>query len=465
MSETNFTISSIPSVGYIEAIRGQVVDVHCAQLPSLHSALQIHTPDGPCLLEVLQELDEYRVRTIALQTTVGLCRGMPVEGSGAPLSLPAGREILGRTLDFNGQPLDGGPALETTTCIPIVRSSTAVRTLSPQVRLLETGIKVVDLLCPFVQGGKTGLFGGAGVGKTVLMTEFMASVVRHHQGVSVFCGVGERIREGHELIHAVRNAGVLPSTVLVFGPMDASAGVRYRVAFSALSYAEWLRDTLGKDVLLLIDNVFRYIQAGSEVSGLLGRLPAMMGYQPTLLTEVAQLEERICRSEFGSITSVQAVYVPADDMTDPAVSAIFSHLDTRVVLSRKMAAEGIYPAVDPLQSNSKMLSRPLVGDRHYEVALAVRSHLARYRELEDVIAMLGLASLSADDQTLVVRARRLQRYLTQPFGVVKQHTGMTSASVKLEHTLDDCEALLRGEFDSVDETTCYMRGSLKERST
>nr|HQV09496.1 F0F1 ATP synthase subunit beta [Thauera sp.] len=327
------------------------------------------------------------------------------------------------------------------------------------------GIKVIDLLCPFVRGGKTGLFGGAGVGKTVLITEFMNAVIQLHAGVSVFAGIGERIREGHELWHDMREAGVMPRTVMVFGQMDESPGVRFRVGLTGLAYAEYLRDTVGKDVLLLIDNVFRFVQAGSEISGLLGRMPATVGYQPTLLSEVAELEERISSSTAGNITSVQAVYVPADDMTDPAVSAIFSHLDTMVVLSRNQAAKGIYPAVDPLRSSSKMMDRHFLGERHYRVAEAVREHLARYHELEDIIAMLGIESLSESDRRVVARARRLQRYLTQPFHVVAQHTGIPGASVPLAQTLDDCEAFLRGDYDDVAEADCYMRGSMQDPKT
>ncbi|MFZ1908182.1 MAG: F0F1 ATP synthase subunit beta, partial [Burkholderiales bacterium] len=326
--------------------------------------------------------------------------------------------------------------------------------------ILETGIKVIDLLCPFVQGGKTGLFGGAGVGKTVLIMEFMHAIASLHHGVSVFAGVGERIREAHELWREMQAAKVLPNTVLVFGQMDESPGVRFRAGATALTYAEYLRDTLGKEVLVLMDNVFRFVQAGSEISGLLGRMPATVGYQPTLLTEVADLEERIASTRTGTITAVQAVYVPADDMTDPAVSAILAHLDTLVILSREQTGRGIYPAVDPLQSQSHLLDRRVVGDRHYEVARAVREHLARYQELEDIIAMLGLEALSGDDRQVVQRARRLQRYLSQPFHVVAEHTGMQGVSVPLGQTLTDCEAFLRGDHDATPEEKCYMRGAM-----
>ena len=316
-------------------------------------------------------------------------------------------------------------------------------------------------MCPFEKGGKTGLFGGAGVGKTVLIMEFMHAVVHLHHGASVFAGVGERIREGHELWHEMRAAGVMPRTLMVFGQMDESPGVRFRVGLTAITYAEYLRDTLAEEVLLLMDNVFRFVQAGSEISGLLGRMPATVGYQPTLMSEVAELQDRIVSTRNGNITSVQAVYVPADDMTDPAVSTILAHLDTTVILSRAQAAKGIYPAVDPLQSGGRTMDRQLLGARHYDIAGAVREHLARYKELEDIIAMLGLEALSDEDRRVVRRARRLQRYLTQPFHVVAQHTGIDGISVPLERTLADCEAFIRGEYDDVPEEHCYMRGTMQ----
>ncbi|TAJ34621.1 MAG: F0F1 ATP synthase subunit beta, partial [Nitrospirae bacterium] len=328
--------------------------------------------------------------------------------------------------------------------------------------ILETGIKVIDLLCPFIKGGKTGLFGGAGIGKTVLITEFMHAIVALHHGVSVFAGVGERIREGHELWHEMQQAGVMPQTLMVFGQMDESPGVRFRVGLTALTYAEYLRDTLQKEVLFLIDNVFRFVQAGSEISGLLGRMPATVGYQPTLMTEVAELQDRITSATHGAITSVQAVYVPADDMTDPAVSSILSHLDTIVILTRSQASQGIYPAVDPLQSTNKLMDRHFLGDRHYTTAERVREHLARYHELEDIITMLGIEELSQIDRRIVLRARKLQRYLTQPFHVTAELTGIRGVSVPLTTTLQDCEAFLSGQYDDVPEERCYMRGSMRE---
>jgi len=448
-------------IGIIEEVRGPVVDILCDRLPPLHRALVAADGSERYTFEVYGDLDERRVRAIALHRTSGLKRGMPVYDSGAALSVPVDPSCLGRLLDLFGEPLDGGEPLPADAVRPIIAAPAPLAETQSAQGVLETGIKVIDLLCPFVTGGKTGLFGGAGVGKTVLITEFMHSIVQLHQGVSVFAGVGERIREGHELWHDMREAGVMPQTVMVFGQMDESPGVRFRVGLTALTYAEYLRDELGKEVLLLIDNVFRFVQAGSEISGLLGRMPATVGYQPTLITETAELEERIASTKAGNITSVQAVYVPADDMTDPAVSAIFAHLDTMVVLSRSQASKGIYPAVDPLASSSKLMDRRFLGERHYTVAQAVREHLARYKELEDIIAMLGLEALSREDRKIVGRARRLQRYLSQPFYVVSQHTGIEGVSVPLESTLADCEAFLRGEHDDTSEEDCYMRGTMQ----
>ncbi len=360
-----------------------------------------------------------------------------------------------------GEPLDKQPPFSPRRYRNILAAPPPLSDTIPAGEILATGIKVIDLLCPFVKGGKTGLFGGAGVGKTVLMMEFMHAVSSLYQGVSVFAGVGERMREGHELWHEMRDSGVLPRALLIYGQMDESPGVRFHVGFSALTYAEYLRDTLKTEVLFLMDNMFRFVQAGSEISGLLGRMPATVGYQPTLVTEVAALEERILSTRAGSITSVQAVYVPADDMSDPAVSAIMNHLDTSVILSRQQAAKGIYPSVDPLLSGSRMMDRYLLGERHYTVAMAVRSHLARYRELEDIITLLGIEELSAEDRQIVDRARRLQRYLTQPFNVVADHTGIAGVSVPLEAMLADCEGFLQGRYDRMDESACYMRGTME----
>ncbi len=452
-------------IGRIAQVQGPVVDIVCDTLPAIASALYAANDGERYQFEVHQHLDQQHVRAITLHSTAGLRRGMPVFDTGRPLHVPTTPDCLGRLLNVFGEPLDGGPPLVADGERSILASPAPLAETVASGEILPTGIKVIDLLCPFVRGGKTGLFGGAGVGKTVLIMEFMHAVAALHEGVSVFAGVGERIREGHELWHRMREAGVMPQSLMVFGQMDESPGVRFRVGLTALTYAEYLRDTLHREVLFLVDNVFRFVQAGSEISGLLGRMPATVGYQPTLASEVAELEERVLSTKRGAITSVQAVYVPADDMTDPAVDAILEHLDTRVILSRNQAAEGIYPAVDPLASSSTMLDRHVIGDRHYDIAEGVREHLARYRELEDIIAMLGVEELSEQDQKIVRRARKLQRYLSQPFYVVASHSGIEGTSVPLADTLDDCEAFLTGRYEDVPEDRCYMRGSMKEATT
>lgn len=448
------------NMGTVEAVYGPVIDVCCHYLPPIGQSLNV-LDDGQCLvLEVHQHVDIDRVRTIALQPVSGVYRGMPVYDRGGPLHIPVDASCLGRMLNVLGEPLDGGGPLPGRSFRDILHNPPPLFCVQPASRLLPTGIKVIDLLCPFVRGGKTGLFGGAGVGKTVLMMEFMQAVGSILHGVSVFAGVGERMREGHELWHEMRDAGVLDRAVLVYGQMNESPGVRFHVGYSALTYAEYLRDTLKTEVLFLMDNVFRFVQAGSEISGLLGHMPATVGYQPTLLSEIASLEERIVSTDTGSITAVQAVYVPADDMSDPAVATILGHLDSTVILSRQQAAKGIYPAVDPLRSGSRILDHRIVGDRHYRIARAVREHLARYSELEDIIAMLGIEELSAEDRRIVGRARRLQRYLSQPFHVVTEQSGIPGATVPLEQTLTDCEGFLEGRFDAVSEENCYMRGAM-----
>jgi len=449
-------------VGHISGVYGPVVDIVCEALPPLHRALHAATDHLCYVFEVHQHLDHKIVRAITLQRTAGLRRGMPVYDSGGVLSVPVAPDCLGRLLNVFGEPLDGKHPLTAQERRAVLARPAVLHEAVPARGILETGIKVIDLLCPFVRGGKTGLFGGAGVGKTVLIMEFMHAIADLHQGVSVFAGVGERIREGHELWREMDDAGVLAHAVLLFGQMDESPGVRFRVGLTALTYAEYLRDTLGKEVLFLMDNAFRFVQAGSEVSGLLGRMPATVGYQPTLSSEVAELQDRIVSTQRGGITSVQAIYVPADDMTDPAVSALLSHLDTRVILSRGQAAKGIYPAVDPLLSGSKMMDRHFLGDRHYAVAEAVREHLARYQELEDIITLLGIEELSEKDRVSVQRARRLQRYLSQPFHTVAEHTGIAGATVPLQRTLADCEGFLRGDYDEIPEDRCYMRGAITE---
>lgn len=448
-------------MGYLHEVQGPVVVIRCKRMPPMRRALYARLDGGEVMFEVHQHLDEHHVRAITLHSTSGLSRGMPVFDTGSPLHVPVAPEILGRVVNVLGAPLDGLPPISNGMMNNIHGIKHPLYEVRGASDILPVGIKVIDLLCPFVRGGKTGLFGGAGVGKTVLIMEFINAVSAIHKGVSVFAGVGERIREGHELWHELRKAGVMDKTLLVYGEMDESPGVRFRVGHTALTYAEYLRDSMQKEVLLLVDNVFRFVQAGSEISSLLGRMPATVGYQPTLGTEVAELEDRINSTDQGAITSVQAVYVPADDMTDPAVTTILGHLDTTVILSRNQAAQGIYPAVDPLRSGSKLLDRQVVGDNHYAIAEGVREHLARYQELEDIITMLGMEELSQQDQIIVLRARKLQRYLSQPFYVTAALTGVEGASVSLADTLADCEAFLRGKYDDVAEDQCYMRGSMQ----
>ena len=450
-------------IGAITEVHGPVVVIRCDSLPPLRQALRASNDHECYLFEVHQHLDQHHLRAITLHRTAGLRRGLAVFDTGAPLHVPTTPDCLGRLLNIFGEPLDGGDRLSASEFRNIHAPPAALCDAVGTGDILQTGIKVIDLLCPFVRGGKTGLFGGAGVGKTVLVMEFMHAVASLHSGVSVFAGVGERMREGHELWHEMREAGVMEQTLMCFGQMDESPGVRFRIGLAALAYAEYLRDSLHKEVLFVMDNIFRFVQAGSEISSLLGRMPATVGYQPTLITEVAEMQERIMSTPQGAITSVQAVYVPADDMTDPAVDAIFSHLDSSVVLSRAQAGKGIYPAVEPLQSASRLMDRHTLGDRHYAVAEGVRETLARYRELEDIIAMLGMEELSAADRLVVMRARKLQRYLTQPFMVTASHTGIAGVTVSLDDTLDDCEAFLRGEYDGLAEEACYMRGTMKEK--
>lgn len=460
MLDAAFPLGAEYATHHVSAIHGPVVDVLGLPLPQLGNVLAVQLDGGTVMLVVVQHVSENTVRTIALQTTEGMARGMKARDSGAPLSVPVGEQCLGRLLDVLGKPLDAGPLLQDGERRAVISAPPPLTDTVPGSQILATGVKVIDLLCPFVRGGKTGLFGGAGVGKTVLMMEFMHAVSSMYHGASVFAGVGERIREGHELWHEMREAGVMPRTVMVFGQMDETPGVRFYTGFTALSCAEALRDSGRGEVLFLMDNLFRFVQAGTEISGLLGRMPSSVGYQPTLLTEVASLEERILSTAKGAITAVQAVYVPADDMSDPSIAAIQAHLDAIVVLSRTQAARGIYPAVDPLASSSRMMDVRLVGERHHRIAAAVREHLARYKELEDIIAMLGVEELSANDRRIVQRARRLQRYLTQPFYVTADHTGLAGTSVPLEVTLADCERFLDGAYDALPEDACYMLGAM-----
>ncbi|RRJ84128.1 F0F1 ATP synthase subunit beta [Aestuariirhabdus litorea] len=464
MAEHAERVPAIPPIGVITEVQGPVVVIRCSPLPPLGRALYCRLAGSRCVLEVHQHLDCDRVRAIALQDTAGLSRGLRVYDQGGPLKVPVGKACLGRVLNLFGDPLDGQPPMVAEQWRALHGEPSLLASGGQGGQMLESGIKVIDLLCPFVRGGKTGLFGGAGVGKTVLVMEFMRAIAQIHRGVSVFAGVGERIREAHELWHELEDSGMRNRALMLFGQMDESPGVRFRVALTGITYAEYLRDELATEVLFVVDNVFRFVQAGSEISSLLGRMPATVGYQPTLSSEVAELEERIFSTPKGAITSVQAVYVPADDMSDPAVSTILSHLDSSVILSRQQASRGIYPAVDPLLSSSRMLDRHLLGDRHYRVAEGVREHLARYKELEDIISMLGIEELSPSDRRIVLRARRIQKYLTQPLWVTAPHTGIAGQSVALVDTIRDCDALLCGRYDEWDESRCYMRGALEEAS-
>ncbi|MGD0674577.1 MAG: F0F1 ATP synthase subunit beta [Polyangiaceae bacterium] len=455
------------NLGRVLRVRGSIVDVAFAPgraPPRLHEALEVHT-DGSrrIVLEVQQHLDGRTVRTVAMNVTSGLRRGEAVRRTGGLLKMPVGDAVLGRLINVLGEPADGlGGFPADIVCKPIHRLSPPFQEQAAKREAFQTGIKVIDLLAPLVRGGKAGLFGGAGVGKTVLIMELIRTTVAHYAGVSVFAGVGERSREGHELLIELTASGVLERTALVFGQMNEPPGARWRVALAALTVAEHFRDAGKRDVLLLMDNVFRFVQAGSEVSGLLGLLPSRVGYQPTLATEIAELEERIAFSGGASITAIEAVYVPADDYTDPAVAATFSHLDSSIVLSRDMASEGLYPAVDPLESTSTLLDASVLGKEHVEIAQRVREAIAHYRELEEVIALLGIEELSADDRSVVARARRLMRFLTQPFMVTEAFTGQPGRSVALADTLAGCRAILRGEGDGWAESAFYMVGTLDE---
>jgi F-type H+/Na+-transporting ATPase subunit beta len=457
-------IPQSPSNGLVVAVRGAVIDVafEGSELPRLGDALLVawDRPDV-LIVEVQAHLDEHTVRGVALQATAGLRRGVTVQPTGGPIEVPVGDAILGRLLDVTGRPRDNGPPLpEQLPRVPIHRPAPPLDERSPATAIFETGIKVIDLLAPLPQGGKAAMFGGAGVGKTVVVMELIHAMVRSYQGVSVFAGIGERSREGHELLTEMRRSGVLDRSVLIYGQMNEPPGARWRVGLTALTIAEYFRDQKHQNVLLLMDNVFRFVQAGSEVSGLLGRLPSRVGYQPTLATEVAALHERIASVSGIAVTAIEAVYVPADDFTDPAVTAISSHLDSMIVLSRSMAAEGMYPAVDPLSSSSILLDPTVVGDVHYRIADEVRKTIARYRELQDIISLLGIDELSIQDRIAVKRARRLQRFLTQPFAVTEAFTGIPGRSVPLQETLNGCDAILRGECDGWTEASLYMIGGI-----
>lgn len=450
------------NAGSVVSIRGSVVDVRFPQhLPGYLSRLDAGE-DGSVIIEVIAHLNAEVARGIALTPTSGLARGSPVVDLGRPLQVPVGRALLGRMFNVFGNPIDQQGGLTEIAWRSIHQAAIPLMQQSTESEILETGIKVIDVLTPIERGGKAGLFGGAGVGKTVLITEMIHNMVSQHQGISLFCGVGERNREAEELYREMQAAGVLDHTVMVFGQMNEPPGARFRVGHAALTMAEYFRDELRQDVLLLIDNIFRFIQAGQEVSGLMGELPSRVGYQPTLATELAALEERITSTTTGAITSVQAVYVPADDFTDPAAVHTFGHLSASIVLSRKRASEGFYPAVDPLRSSSKMLMPAIAGKRHYETALAVRQTLALYEELKDMIAMLGMAELSTSDRQIVYRARRLERFLTQPFFSTEQFTNQPGRLVSLENALEGCDRILNDEFADQPESALYMIGDIAE---
>ncbi len=454
------------SRGRVVAVHGSVIDVAftAAELPAIGDALCIEWDLGrPLLAEVEQHADPATVRAVALESTSGLRRGTAVAALGEPIRVPVGEPTLGRLLNAVGEPVDrGAPLPASLTRDPIHRPAPRIAQQPSAAGIFHTGIKVIDLLAPLASGGKAAMFGGAGVGKTVLIMELIRTTVERHSGISVFSGIGERSREGHELLLELRESGVLARTALVFGQMNEPPGARWRAGLTALTIAEHFRDVARENVLLLIDNVYRLVQAGSEVSGLLGRLPSRVGYQPTLASEIAELEERIASVAGTAITSIQAVYVPADDFTDPAVAEIFSHLDSSIVLSREMSAEAMYPAVDPLASTSSLLDPHSVGERHYRIAREARKTIAHYRELQEIIALLGVEELSAADRMTVTRARRLMRFLTQPFMVTVPFTGKAGRTVPLEATLDGCSAILEGQTDGWAESSVYMVGDLDE---
>jgi len=456
------------SVGKIVQVIGAVVDIEfpAGKLPHILNALQIFNPnnvDAPDLIvEVAQHLGDNVVRTIAMDSSDGLVRGMPATDTGAPITVPVGKAALGRIMNVIGRPVDELGPIEATTFYPIHRPAPSFTDQNTKVEVLETGVKVIDLLIPFPKGGKMGLFGGAGVGKTVILMELINNIAKQHGGISVFAGVGERTREGNDLYHEMKSAGVLEKAGLIYGQMNEPPGARARVALTALASAEYFRDEEGQDVLLFIDNIFRFTQAGSEVSALLGRMPSAVGYQPTLGTDLGELQERITSTNKGSITSVQAVYVPADDLTDPAPATTFSHLDGTLVLSRQIAELGIYPAVDPLDSTSRILDPLVLGTEHYFTAREVQQVLQKYKDLQDIIAILGMDELADEDKLIVARARKMQRFLSQPFHVAEAFTGKPGRYVKLEDTIRGFRAILDGKHDEIAEGAFYMVGGLEE---
>ena len=453
------------NVGKIVSIVGVVLDVKLDNensLPNLLNALVIKLGDKEIVAEVAQHIGDDTVRCISMSATDGLVRGMEAVDTGRPISVPVGDATLGRIFNVLGEPVDEAPAPKNAPELPIHRQAPAYNEIGGTAEILETGIKVVDLLAPYLKGGKIGLFGGAGVGKTVLIQELINNIAKQHGGISVFAGVGERTREGNDLYHEMKESGVLNKTALVFGQMNEPPGARMRVALSGLTMAEYFRDEQNQDVLLFVDNIFRFTQAGSEVSALLGRMPSAVGYQPTLATEMGNLQERITSTKRGSITSVQAVYVPADDLTDPAPATTFTHLDAKTVLSRQIASLGIFPAVDPLESTSRVLDPKIVGDEHYEVARGVQSILQRYKELQDIIAILGMDELSDEDKLIVARARKIQRFLSQPFTVAEQFTGFQGKYVPVKETIRGFKEILEGKHDDLPESAFLFVGSIDE---
>ncbi|MDU6629668.1 MAG: F0F1 ATP synthase subunit beta [Lachnoanaerobaculum sp.] len=453
-----------PNIGKITQIIGAVLDIKFSRghLPQINEAIKIDTADGVLTVEVAQHLGDDIVRTIAMGSTDGLVRGMEARATGAPISVPVGENTLGRIFNVLGEAIDKKDPPKVEEYLPIHRKAPSFEEQSTQTEILETGIKVVDLLCPYQKGGKIGLFGGAGVGKTVLIQELIRNIATEHGGYSVFTGVGERTREGNDLYHEMTDSGVINKTTMVFGQMNEPPGARMRVGLTGLTMAEYFRDQGGKDVLLFIDNIFRFTQAGSEVSALLGRMPSAVGYQPTLQTEMGALQERITSTKNGSITSVQAVYVPADDLTDPAPANTFAHLDATTVLDRSIVEMGIYPAVDPLGSTSRILSPHIVGEEHYQVAQSVQEVLQKYKELQDIIAMLGMDELSEEDKLTVARARKIQRFLSQPFFVATQFTGIDGKYVPLSETIRGFREILEGKHDDIPEQYFLNAGTIDE---
>ena len=448
--------------GEVVSIRGSVVDVHFDnELPPIYTLLRTGK-ENQIAIEVLSQLDANRIRGIALTPTQGLARGMLVKNTGGTIMAPTGKSIFSRMFDVFGNTIDRQGSLEEVEWRSIHQDPPPLGRRSTKSEIFETGIKLIDVLVPLERGGKAGLFGGAGVGKTVLLTEMIHNMIGHHEGVSIFCGIGERCREGEELYRDMKDAGVLPNMVMLFGQMNEPPGARFRIGQAALTMAEYFRDDEHRDVLLLMDNIFRFIQAGMELSGLMGQMPSRLGYQPTMATELSRLEERIANTDTGAITSIQAVYVPADDLTDPASVHTFSHLSASIVLSRKRASEGLYPAIDPLQSSSKMATPGIVSERHYRLAQEIRQTLAQYEDLKDIIAMLGLEQLSSTDRKVVFRARKLERYLTQPFFTTEQFSGISGKLVSLKDALDGCEQILQDEFKDFPESAFYMIGTIDE---